>query len=818
MPNSGALTSFTATYSNDSYIRLEVNANTGNPNNMPERLYFSRWNQADNSWGGEYYVGGSGTIYSYDGNDPGSIAPVANRKYRWRVRGWRSDGNSGFGPWLYSDYVQTTPAAPSGAAVSLVGPTALNASWANNATNPFYDYRTSVFLSLNGGAWESYADLDPGVTSIHIPGLTPGGTYKVGIQAYDTYGAPMLYSPIVSTASIQAIGTPAAPTGVIATRTNDTSAVVTWANNSTAGAPYSSVSVQRWDSGSGAWATIADVAPGSTSLTDNGIIGGRKYQWRVTATNGVGTSGAGTSDYVYTTPLRPSGPRASYTGGQTITLRWTNASLYSEYQTRVQAYKDGVADGAVVVLTGGADTFQYTFAPQSTYDFDVWTVSNVGALESTKVRSNAVLPSAPPAAPVGLNMGASVIDVSRTHSVSWQHNPSDGSDQFQYQIRHRLQGNATWTEAPAVASGVESATNPFSTYANGTVIEWQVRTYGIDPSPSPYSASALQTTSTTPTVTVTSPAATITTSQVSVGWNYFDAESTAQSAWKVDLYESATGTLLASQAGDGAASSAAFSTPLKDGSAYRADVRVRDGSGLWSDKASRSFTAAFIPPAEVKLGAEVDPLSGASVLSLTPTAHDNGVTTLPASTVTIERRFYDPETEAYGTWETLIAGASPTAILLDPTGPAHDDGEYRVTTHSTAPSTYRSGTTVKPPAKDQRWLYVSGGPQFDVVCKMWANIEISQKASRAKELHYFAGRRNPVIYTGTAAERVFSVAGILEDEATDPNQWIRLARSGGPVLLRAPGRRMYGSLADLEITRIQHQMHSISFTIQEVSI
>ena len=313
----------------------------------------------------------------------------------------------------------------------------------------------------------------------------------------------------------------------------------------------------------------------------------------------------------------------------------------------------------------------------------------------------------------------------------------------------------------------------------------------------PWSGSALLYTSTTPTVNITSPGTSVVNSTIPVAWSYFDEQGSAQAEYRIEIFESASGKLVATRSAASSASSVVLPTTITDGLSYRLEVTVRDGAGLWSTTASKTFTAAFTPPAEVLLDISIDGESGAAVLTLTPTPHDNGVTKYPASAVTLQRKFYDEETESYGEWETLLDMGAPSGVVIDPTGPTHDDGAYRVITHSTAPSTVTSMTYFPSNTPDARWLYVSGGEKFDVICKMWANIEISQTASRNRALHYFAGRRNPVIYSGEATERTYTITGILEDEASDPNQWIRLARMPGAVLLRAPGRRMFGNLSEV---------------------
>jgi hypothetical protein len=785
-------------------------------------LYTSRWQQWDNTWSPETRIEGA----EYYGGDPSpDYPPTPNRKYRYRVRGRNADG---FGPYAYSPYyIQTVPNTPSGASASLVGPNAITFSWADNAYGvAYYAYNQQIWWNINGGGWGHYTTVGAGTTSFHFSGLSPGATYQFAVRAVEQDDDPryadkpsaFAYSNVVTSLTV-----PNAPVSVGATRNSDSQATITWVNQSNGGAPYDSLTLQRWDNVGNAWGTIANLSGGATSATDSGLVANRKYQWRVIANNSVGSSGAGYSGNVFMTPSAPTNAVGKYVGGTTVNVTWANTCSYSEYGVRIQPYKNGVADGAVIALGTGSTTYDLTGVDNTaTYYFKVWAVSDVGALSSGQVQSNSVTAAAPPGAPGSLTVTpGQTFDVDRTHTFSWVHNASsDGSAQTQRQLRYREAGTTIWAEGALVATSSTSITNALKSagFANGKTVEWQVRTWGVHPDPSPWSSTVTVTTSTTPTVNITGPDPTITTSDIVVDWAYFDAEGTPQTEWRVDLYEQESGDIVERQSGTGTTATFAMGTAATDGLTYRVEVTVRDESGLWSDKAVRTFTAAFLPPAEVLLTVELDNPSGAGILTMTRTADDGGVTTFPASAVTIERQFYDLENETWSEWEVLIDHADPDALLIDTTAPTHDDGQYRITTHSDAPTSYRSTTVVKPPPIDNRWLYVSGGPKFDVVCKMWANIEIEQTASRAKALHYFAGRKNPVIYSGEAAERTYSISGILEEEASPPEQWIRLARQPGAVLLRAPGRRMYGSLSEVSIERIQNKLHKVSFSIQEVSL
>lgn len=118
---------------------------------------------------------------------------------------------------------------------------------------------------------------------------------------------------------------------------------------------------------------------------------------------------------------------------------------------------------------------------------------------------------------------------------------------------------------------------------------------------------------------------------------------------------------------------------------------------------------------------------------------------------------------------------------------------------------------------DERWLYVSGGPGFTTVCRMWGNIDLKHTAGRDRALYQFAGRSKPVMFLGEATTLVADVGGLLDDESSPPAEWEHLAQTAGVVLLRDPlGRQIYGSMEQVETQRLNNGLYSIAFTITEV--
>lgn len=301
---------------------------------------------------------------------------------------------------------------------------------------------------------------------------------------------------------------PSAPSSVLMTRVSDASTKVTWVDNNTTGKPYTSLTVQRSVNGA-AYATVSSPTGAATSYTDASVVPNTRYRYQVRANNSIGSSSfVASAAYIWTTPSVPTinttltavtGPPA----GQTIT--WTNTCGFpstSEFSTEIIAYKNGVSQG-VVGTVGGASSSTFTHLttnsiPYTTTDRWKYTVRHRTAsgtalysAESDFTTETGGVASTPNP-PSGLSpAGGMIVDPTVNQTLTWTHNPTDGSAQTQFQVRHRVVGAGSWTTASVVTSSVSSWTLPANTYASGTSVEWQVCTKGAAASFSSFSSSAV---------------------------------------------------------------------------------------------------------------------------------------------------------------------------------------------------------------------------------------------------------------------------------------------------------------------------------------
>lgn len=597
---------------------------------------------------------------------------------------------------------------------------------------------------------------------------------------------------------------PAAPTGIAVARTSDTSHTVTWTNNPSTAAPYESIEVLRSTNGL-PWASIATLPGGASSYTDTTTVGDRAFSWLVKARNSSGFADAG-SGTVYTTPAAPGTPTAEKIGTN-IVLSFSNTASYDE-GVRVYESQGG---GAFTLLAtvAGADLTSWTHVSPDASVTHAYKVSTYrGTLESAQsAASNTVQLLAAPNAPT--NLGPSVVrDATEDVTLTWRHNPVDTTAQTAFQLRHRPVGSSTWTTV-TVTSASSSWVMPGGTYANPVAVEWQVATKGQHADYSPWSATATLPSSARPTATIAAPGAVVDRSTVTVEWAYYDAEGKAQASWQVDLLN-ATGAVVESTAGAGAAAAVTLGTRVPDGSSWTVRVTVQDADGMWSLPDTAAFTVAYaLPPTPVVSGVW-DAAAGS--VTVTVTVADPGDGEVAADHVDLYRANNN------GPW-TLIATGLPINTTVTDWAPATvGTVAYRADAISTLPSSATSSPLTVTVGGTEA-VFVSGGPGMAHVCRTGSAPEVSEQGGRVRVLRRFAGRDFPLEFSGEARERVLTLNAVLVPGVdSDPEDWRELGDLPGPHLWRDPdGRYVWVSITAPNLKRATGgASYRLSLTATEV--
>jgi hypothetical protein len=294
-------------------------------------------------------------------------------------------------------------------------------------------------------------------------------------------------------------GAPPQPFFQSATRNSDYSISLNWANP--AGGPGEAptgVYIDRFIENFQAQTVIGNVGGPPVTYTDGGMSPNKKSIYWIRTYNQAGASAYSQTNWVWTTPAVPSNCVRN-TVALTQVITWTNNVNYAEYEIELHHAADGVW-GAFVTLPAG--TTSYTHNASSPGGAPSPTVKHTYGVRAhgtgdTSLYSGFVYSSessgftAAPSAPTNLApTGSFIVDPVAPTVLTWQHNPTDGYDQTKYEIQHRVAGTTPWTSSGEVTSSQKTHTLAPSTYPESTDVEWQVRTWGVHATASPWSATA----------------------------------------------------------------------------------------------------------------------------------------------------------------------------------------------------------------------------------------------------------------------------------------------------------------------------------------
>jgi hypothetical protein len=241
----------------------------------------------------------------------------------------------------FREAVDAAPAAPTNLAAAAPSGTQIDLSWTDNADN-----ETGFDLwrrQKNGGVWSSWTKqtLAANATSRSVTGLTAGKKYQFKLRATNGSGDSTWVTVIKTTS-----GPPAAPTNLAATSPNGTKISLTWTDNANNETGFH---LWRRQKNGGVWSgwTTQTLAANKTAQTVTGLTAGKKYQFKLRATNASGNSTwAIVIKTTVSPPAAPSGLSATVVSGTKIDLDWTdNANNESGFDLWRRQKNGGVWSG-----------------------------------------------------------------------------------------------------------------------------------------------------------------------------------------------------------------------------------------------------------------------------------------------------------------------------------------------------------------------------------------------------------------------------------------------------------------------------------------
>lgn len=706
------------------------------------------------------------------------------------------------------------PSASSAPTVSAITASSAKLAWTSTSTQgngaPITAWQLQV--STSSGFGSPVYDSSSASTPQTVSGLSGQTTYYARVRGRNSVGWGAWSSARSFTTAPAA---PSAPTGVTVSRTADTSHTVSWTRAASATAPYTSQLVQRLDIATGVWSTVATLGGASTtggqSWTDTGTSANRSYRWRVAGVNASGTATSSQSAVVYTTPATPANLAAEKIASA-IRLLWSNRSTYT-CQVQVWHAADGVWDGSPLATLAAGASPTYTHAspnPAQTHQYRVRAVQ--GSLVSGYTTSGVVQLDAPPNAPTP-TATPGWVDAHAPVTVRWRHNPVDMAAQTKYALRWRYAGSSTWTTLATVTSSTPAHTFAVDTFTPDVTVEWQAQTWGVHPTASPWSATAVVRTSEPPQATIMMPGDVISSPVVAAEVAYYQAAGVLPAGWQTELVDS-DGATVETRSGSATEDTAVvyppwFTTTIPDGSSWTMRARMQSGAGMWSEWAEQPFTADYPEPIPPTVGAVWNRDGGSVDVVIENPAGESGEPDVVSNDVY-------RSTDGGATWVQIATGVTPNGVLTDPIPPLNRPSRYRVVAWSDVPSSMSSDSDDITP-DEPGWLWVNYGPGWATTVRMYGNLALSGKVSRARALHAFAGRPRRVAFIGDATTLTLTVDGRLTPDASSLTEWETAALESDVVCIRDPkGRRVFGIIPELSHSWQTPTLVGISFTVEEV--
>jgi predicted phage tail protein len=302
-------------------------------------------------------------------------------------------------------FSDTTPPAAPTIGTATPGNASATVNW-TAPTGVVTGYTVEVVDAVSEAPVRTITGVAPGVSSLVVPGLSNGASYRFRVQATNAFGTGPFsqLSNAVSPLAPTVAGAPTIGTAV----PGNTSATVNWTPPaSNGGSPITGYEVRVVNVATNAQVgALRPAGPAATSLVVTGLTNGTQYRFQVRALNGVGASAYSALSNTVAPATVPGVPQIlnATAGNASATVRWNapannGGSSIIGYEVLVFDDDANVQVGALRPAGATATSLVVTGLTNGTqYRFRVRAVNAIGASAFSNL-SNNVRPATAPGAP-----------------------------------------------------------------------------------------------------------------------------------------------------------------------------------------------------------------------------------------------------------------------------------------------------------------------------------------------------------------------------------------------------------------------------------
>ncbi|MFA4917578.1 MAG: hypothetical protein WC560_13030, partial [Syntrophales bacterium] len=416
------------------------------------------------------------TLPSNSNSYTNSTTVVAGTSYFYRVTATNPAGNSA--PSNIISVRAGVPLAPSGLVGTGTGPTTIRLTWVDNANNELsYQVQRSSTIGFTLGV--STFVLPTNSTTYTDTGLMKLTTYYYRVLCINAAGVSPA-SAIVTVITLDNV--PPQLTNLVATATQATRIVLTWANATPA--LNTSIRIERAAdiAFTGAISTLTTGAA-TITYTDATVVANTTYYYRVFAVNATGPSSASNTASATTPattpaaiPAAPTGLTATLINSGQINLAWThNGTNLGGFNLETTSDPAFLLNVVTIPLASNLRAYSdFTIYPGATFYYRI-KATNVLGVSAASATLNVIVPAAvvgPPAAPGGLN--AAVVSITEL-TLNWVDNATNETGFLLY----RATNTAFTTGLTSFAIGPNTATYSDTSVSPGIQYYYRICSYNV---------------------------------------------------------------------------------------------------------------------------------------------------------------------------------------------------------------------------------------------------------------------------------------------------------------------------------------------------